>query len=97
MQFSRSSSLRIFCSDGLDTMHVLCTELLCVVCIELLCVEFLTVNTGLGRPMFWKLLYLLCTSESLASNLHRLLLLSPKSSTLGKKLTRNYQKLKVTP
>ena len=35
-------------------MHVVCTDLLCVVCIGLLSVEFSTVNTGLGRPMFWK-------------------------------------------
>ena len=35
-------------------MHVVCTDLLCVVCIGLLSAECSTVNTGLGRPMFWK-------------------------------------------
>ena len=51
-------------------MHVVCTDLLCVVCIGLLSVEFSTVNTGLGRPMFWKPLCLLSTSEGLATTLH---------------------------
>ena len=45
----------MFCSNGFDTMHAVCTDLLCVVCIGLLSAEFSTVNTGLGRPMFWKL------------------------------------------
>ena len=42
--------------------------LLCVnvVCIGLSSAEFSTVNTGLGRPTFWKLLCLLSTSEGLA-------------------------------
>ena len=44
----------MFCSAGFDTMHVVCTDLLCVACIGLLSAEFSTVNTGLGRPMFWK-------------------------------------------
>ena len=44
----------MFFSNGFDTMHVVCTDLLCVVCIGLLSAEFSTVNTGLGRPMFWK-------------------------------------------
>ena len=44
----------MFCSNGFDTMHVVCTDLLCVVCIGLLPAEFSTVNTRLGRPMFWK-------------------------------------------
>ena len=35
-------------------MHVVCTDLLCGACIGLLSAEFSTVNTGLGRPMFWK-------------------------------------------
>ena len=48
------STRRKFCSDGFDTMHVVCTELLCAVCIGLLSAEFSTVNTGLGRPMFRK-------------------------------------------
>ena len=42
----------MFCNSGSDTMHVVCTDLLCVVCIGLLSAEFSTVNTGLGRPMF---------------------------------------------
>ena len=43
----------------------MCTDLLCVVCIGLFSVEFSTVNTGLGRPMFWKPLRLLSTPEDL--------------------------------
>ena len=57
----------MFCSNGFDTMHVVCTDLLCVVCIGLLSAEFLTVNTGLGRPMLWKPLCLLSTLEGLAT------------------------------
>ena len=45
---------RMLCSNGFDTIRVVCTDLLCVVCIGLLSVEFSTANTGLGRPMFWK-------------------------------------------
>ena len=48
-------------------MHVVCTDLLCVVCIGLLAVQFSTVNTGLGRPMFWKPLCLLSTPEGVAA------------------------------
>ena len=44
----------MFCSDVFDTMHVLCTDLLCVACIGLLSAELSTVNTRLGRPMFRK-------------------------------------------
>ena len=44
----------MFCSNGLDTMHVACTDLLCVVRIGLSSAEFSAVNTGLGRPTFWK-------------------------------------------
>ena len=51
----------MFCSNGFHTMHVVCTDLLCVVCIGVLSAEFSTVNTGLGRPIFWKLLCLLST------------------------------------
>ena len=54
----------MFCSNGFDTMHVVCTDL---VCIELLSAEFSTVNTGLNRPMFWKPLSLLSTPEGLAT------------------------------
>ena len=43
-----SSSLPMFFSDGFDTMHVVCTDLLCVACIGLLSAEFSTVKTGLG-------------------------------------------------
>ena len=46
----------MFWSNGFDTMHVVCTDLLCI---GLLSAEFSTVNTGLGRPMFWKPLCLL--------------------------------------
>ena len=67
MQFSESSSRRMFCSNGFDTMHVLCTDLLCVVCIRLLFAEFSTVNTGFGRPVFWKPLCLSSISERLAT------------------------------
>ena len=48
MQFSAFSSRRKFFSNGFDTMHVVCTDLLCVVCIGLLSAEFSTVNTRLG-------------------------------------------------
>ena len=48
------STRRMLCSNGFDTMHVMCTDLLCVVCIGLLSIEFSTVNTGLGRLIFWK-------------------------------------------
>ena len=46
MHFSRSSGGRIFCTNGFDTMDVVCTDLLRVVCIGLLLIsaEFLTVN-----------------------------------------------------
>ena len=71
MQFSGSSSRRIFCSNGFDIMHVVCTDLLCVVCIG-----FSTVNAGLGRPMFWKPLCLLSTPEGLATtNCHLTLIM----------------------
>ena len=53
-------------------MHVVCTDLLCVVCIGLLYAEFLTVNTGLGRPMFWKPLCLLSTPEGLVNTNYQL-------------------------
>ena len=66
MPFSGSSSRRMFCSNGFDTMHV-CTDLLSAVCIGLLSVEFSTLSTGLGRPMLWKPLCLLSTPEGLAS------------------------------
>ena len=51
----------MFYSNGFDTMHVVCTDLLCAACIGLLTAESSTVNTGLGRPMFWKPLCLLRT------------------------------------
>ena len=54
MQFSKSSSRRMFCSNGFDTMHVVCTDLLCVVCIGLSSAEVSTVNTELGWTMFLK-------------------------------------------
>ena len=73
MQFSGSSSQRMFCSNGFDTMHVVCTtDLLCVVCIGLLSAEFSTVNIGLDRPMFWKPLCLVSTLEGLATTNYQL-------------------------
>ena len=63
MQFSGSSSRRTFYSNGFDTMYYVCTDLLCIMCIGLLFAEFLTGNTGLGKPMFWKPLCLLSTPE----------------------------------
>ena len=47
----QSSSRRLCCSVGFDTMHV-CTDLRCVVSIGLLYAKFSTVDTELGRPMF---------------------------------------------
>ena len=46
----------------------MCADLPGVVCIGLLSAdnEFSTVNTGSGRSMLWKLLYLLSTPEGLA-------------------------------
>ena len=60
------------CSDGFDTMHVVCTDLLCVVCIGLLSVQFSTVNAVLGRHMFWKPLCLLSTPKGLATTNYQL-------------------------
>ena len=62
----------MFCSNGFDTRHDVYTDLLCVVCIGLLPVEFSTLNTGLGRPMFWKPLCLLSTPEGLATTNYQL-------------------------
>ena len=59
----------MFCSNGFDTMHVVCTGLLCVVCIGLLSAEFSTVITELGRPMLWKPL---STPEGLATSNYQL-------------------------
>ena len=53
----------MLCSNGFDTMHVVCTDLLCVVCIGLLAAEFATATIGLGRPMFWKARDLNCVSR----------------------------------
>ena len=47
-QFGRFKSGRMFCSNGFDAMHVVCTDLLCVVCIGLLSAEISTVCTGLA-------------------------------------------------
>ena len=57
----------MFCSNGFDTMHYVCTDLLCVVCIGFLSAEFSTGNTELGRPMFWKPLCLLSTPNGLTT------------------------------
>ena len=62
----------MFCSDGFDTIHVVCTDLLRVVCIGLLSAEFSTVNTGLGGPMLWKPLCLLSTPEGQATTNYQL-------------------------
>ena len=62
----------MFCSNGFDTMHVVCTDLKGVVCIGLLFAESSTVNTRLGRPMFWKPLCLLSTPEGLATTDYQL-------------------------
>ena len=62
----------MFCSNGFDTMYVVCTDLLCVVCIGLLSPEFSTVNTRLSTPMFWKPLCLLSTPEGLATTNYQL-------------------------
>ena len=70
----------MFCSNGFDTMHVVCTDSLCIVCIGLLSAEFSTVNIGLSRIMFWKTLCLLSTLGvwlPLTINLHRLLKVTP--------------------
>ena len=67
---------------------MLFVQIYCVVCIGLLSAEFSTVNTGLGRPMFWKPLCLLSTPEGLATINYQLnvdyLHFQPKSSTLSK-------------
>ena len=57
----------MFCSNGFETMYVVCTDVLCVVCIGLLSAEFSTVITGLDSTMFWKPLCLLSTPAGLAS------------------------------
>ena len=57
----------MFCSNGFDTMHAVCTNLLCVACIGLVSAEFSAVNTRLGRPSLWKPLCLLSTPEGLAT------------------------------
>ena len=71
MQFSESSSRRMFCSDGFQPC-MLCVQIYCVACIGLLSAEFSTVNTGLGMPMFWKPLCLLSTHEGLAATNYKL-------------------------
>ena len=62
----------MFCSDGFDTMHVVCADLLCVVFIGLLAAEFTTMNTGLGRPVLWKPLCLLIGPKGLATITYQL-------------------------
>ena len=62
----------MFCSNGFDTMHVVCTDSLCVACIGLLSDEFSTMNTGLGRSMFWKPLCQLSTLKGLATTNYQL-------------------------
>ena len=62
----------MFCSSAFDTMHVVCTDLLCAVCIGLSSADILTMNTGLGRPMFSKPLCLLSTADGLATTDYQL-------------------------
>ena len=54
------------------TPCILRTNLLCAVCIGLLSAEFSTVNTGSGKPMLWKPLCLLSTTEGLATTNYQL-------------------------
>ena len=72
MQFSRSISRQMFRSYLFDTMHVVCTDLGCVVCIGSLSAEFSTVNTEMGKLMFWKPLCLLSTLDDLATTNYQL-------------------------
>ena len=72
VQFSESGSRRMFCSNGFDAMHIVCTYLLGVACIGLLSAKFSTVNTGLGGPMLSKPLCLLSTFEGLATRNYQL-------------------------
>ena len=71
---SAGLSVGMFCSNGCDTMHVVCTDLMCVACIGFSSAEFSNVNTGLGspRPMCWKPLCLLSTPEGLATKNYQL-------------------------
>ena len=62
----------MLCSNGFETLHVVCIDLKYVVCIGLLSAEFSAVNTGLGTPMFWKPLCLLSTPEGLATTNYQL-------------------------
>ena len=57
----------MFCSNGFDTMHLVCIDLLCAVFIGLLSAAVSTVNTGLDRGMFWNSLCLLSSPEGLAT------------------------------
>ena len=76
------ASFTLFSSAGLAVSHcsavmgltpcMLCVQIYCVVCIGLLSAEFSTVNTGLGRPMFWKPLFLLSRPEGLATITYQL-------------------------
>ena len=54
------------------TPCILCVQIYCVVCVGLLSADFSTVNTGLGRPRFWKPLCLLSTPEGLAATNYQL-------------------------
>ena len=86
MQVSHYAVQRV--QQSVNTIHVVCTDLLRVVCIGLLSAELSTVNTGLGRPMFWKPLSL---AYSLWSGCHKLstyidyLHFQLKSSTFSRK------------
>ena len=70
-------------------------------CIGLLSAEFSTVNTGSGRPMFWKPLCLLGTPEGRLATIKLLtytdyLNFQPRISTFSKKSTKNIRSLKST-
>ena len=58
--------------DSVRELVAVCTDLLCVACIGLLSAEFSTVNTALGRPIFWKPLCLLSTPEGVATTHYQL-------------------------
>ena len=70
-QVSLSAGLAVGkCSAVMGSIPcILWVHIYCVVCIGLLSAEFSSVNTGLGRPMFWKPMCLLSTPEGLAATI----------------------------
>ena len=85
-------------SNGFDTMHVVCTDWSCVVCIGL-SAEFSAVNTGLGRPMFWKPV---SVEYSWGSGYHKLstdknyLHFQHKSRTFSRKISKALSELLIS-